>query len=646
MRAIGARNCRSRGKELFFMQKRLFFYLTPPKESPIIAKIVKNKGACYYWGITPMMRLKSFQIKDYKSIQDTGIVEVPEDYNLVALLGQNESGKSAVLEALRDFQKQEISEEALRDTNIASIACSYKITNKENFRTRLQNSLKNFLSRRGENFEKIDLTLTLDKLDVIKLIFSSEDDELTIDDNSYNIISASIPDKESPSDEITPSATQKIFNIAQEKLAELIWSRCTPAIKFFNGRAPMLPDSITIADLTKKDNNEEGYQAVKNFERILGINLAEISGSSNQKKRDEEVRCSKIISDMFNNSWRQRLHFENSGEGALIKFSFQEGGGNQPGPRIDFFINTQSDKHLKPSQKSLGFSLFFSFWLEMQGQGSIIFLLDEPDQHLHIKAQEDLLKFLEEISDNKDDQQVQIIYSTHSPFLINVDKKLYRNRIVINKKEEGTQVNLVSKPVENNNGYDAITPITRAMGISNNFNFSFNEKVVILEEISGFYYMEGMRKLLGIDKSYKFIPATGAGNIPSIVSYAIGYGLEWLVVMDKDNDSDERSVISKRIYGELLKFFNNEDDAQEKIKILKFSEIEHMFEETDFKLFRGERSIKFEKGKACISKDKPMLAASFSAKIDNDNIKKEDISEIAQKNFKEIFDFIDKGFTK
>ena len=44
------------------------------------------------------MKLKSFQIKNYKVIDDTGPVDV--DSNLTALVGRNESGKTAILKAL------------------------------------------------------------------------------------------------------------------------------------------------------------------------------------------------------------------------------------------------------------------------------------------------------------------------------------------------------------------------------------------------------------------------------------------------------------------------------------------------------------------------------------------------------------------
>jgi hypothetical protein len=46
----------------------------------------------------PVVILKSFHVHDYKSITDSGLVEVEPD--VTCLVGKNESGKTASLEAL------------------------------------------------------------------------------------------------------------------------------------------------------------------------------------------------------------------------------------------------------------------------------------------------------------------------------------------------------------------------------------------------------------------------------------------------------------------------------------------------------------------------------------------------------------------
>ena len=47
------------------------------------------------------MRLKAFDVKHYKTVLDSGRVEI--DTNVACLMGKNEAGKSAVMQALWKF---------------------------------------------------------------------------------------------------------------------------------------------------------------------------------------------------------------------------------------------------------------------------------------------------------------------------------------------------------------------------------------------------------------------------------------------------------------------------------------------------------------------------------------------------------------
>lgn len=70
------------------------------------------------------------------------------------------------------------------------------------------------------------------------------------------------------------------------------------------------------------------------------------------------------------------------------------------------------------TSRSKGFQWFFSFWVWFEAIGKtertpFVFLLDEPGLHLHEDAQKNLLDFLQKLSEN-----YQIVYTTHSPFLL------------------------------------------------------------------------------------------------------------------------------------------------------------------------------------------------------------------------------------
>ena len=48
------------------------------------------------------MKIKSFRIKNSRSIKDSGVCYLSDD-NITVIAGKNEAGKTAALEALEDF---------------------------------------------------------------------------------------------------------------------------------------------------------------------------------------------------------------------------------------------------------------------------------------------------------------------------------------------------------------------------------------------------------------------------------------------------------------------------------------------------------------------------------------------------------------
>jgi len=69
------------------------------------------------------MIIRAFHIKNYRSIIDSGICFLSQD-NITALIGQNESGKTSVLEALRSFYEDRITDDVLRsDQTFPEITC-------------------------------------------------------------------------------------------------------------------------------------------------------------------------------------------------------------------------------------------------------------------------------------------------------------------------------------------------------------------------------------------------------------------------------------------------------------------------------------------------------------------------------------------
>jgi hypothetical protein len=74
-----------------------------------------------------MMKLTAFRIKNFRSIVDTGWQNLSPD-NITCLIGQNESGKTSILEALKVFHTGVISEDVLRsDLSLPDVSCRFII---------------------------------------------------------------------------------------------------------------------------------------------------------------------------------------------------------------------------------------------------------------------------------------------------------------------------------------------------------------------------------------------------------------------------------------------------------------------------------------------------------------------------------------
>ena len=96
-----------------------------------------------------------------------------------------------------------------------------------------------------------------------------------------------------------------------------------------------------------------------------------------------------------------------------------------------------------------------------------LFLLDEPGLHLHPSGQKDLTHLLENLSHKN-----QLIYTTHSPFMIDRNHP-QRVRVVV-KSEKGTQVD--------NEAYrENWRPLRQSIGLTVGDLFFFSNKGIVLE---------------------------------------------------------------------------------------------------------------------------------------------------------------------
>jgi len=207
------------------------------------------------------MRLLNFQIKKYRSIDDTGIVKLSEFDNISVFAGQNESGKSSILKALYDFEQGEFEADSIPfsidDKPAQVISCTYKLDDDNNLAELLADVVKDEYSLQIEESGKVLDENNLNKLKEFTITRTKESDKTitSIDDKTFNIFRTSILDKPiQPAEGEEPKEKEKYFVVADtenEKVAELFW-QIAPRIIFFDDFCDLLPDKIFLSVLKEK----------------------------------------------------------------------------------------------------------------------------------------------------------------------------------------------------------------------------------------------------------------------------------------------------------------------------------------------------------------------------------------------------------
>ena len=212
--------------------------------------------------------------------------------------------------------------------------------------------------------------------------------------------------------------------------------------------------------------------------------------------------------------------------------------------------------------RSRGFVWFFSFlaWFDQQQKNNqpLILLLDEPGLFLHGRAQADLLDFMEkELKPNH-----QVIYTTHSPFMVD-PSKLDRVLIVQDRSmdedktspnEDGTKViNNIDDATE-----DSLFPLQGALGYDICQSLFIGPNCLIVEGVSDLLYLQSISSLLEsknmekIDDRWTITPVGGADKIPTFVAL-LGAQKKIKIVTLIDIQNKDKQKIDNLFEKKLLK---------------------------------------------------------------------------------------------
>ncbi len=217
-----------------------------------------------------------------------------------------------------------------------------------------------------------------------------------------------------------------------------------------------------------------------------------------------------------------------------------------------FTIRDRTGTDYSFSERSNGLRYFLSYHVQLLAHRPQspdrpeILLMDEPDAFLSNQGQQDLLRILEEFAQPEDrSRQDQVIYVTHSPFLINRNAG---ERIRVLDKgvtDEGTRV--VRDVARNHyeplrSSLGAFVAETAFIGGSNLFVEGLADQV-LLAGVSSHLKAKGAPALNTLDlNSVTIVPAGSAPSLPYLVYLARGRDVvrpPCVALLDSDAAGDE-----------------------------------------------------------------------------------------------------------
>jgi predicted ATP-dependent endonuclease of OLD family len=444
------------------------------------------------------MKLTKVKIEDFKSIKSLEI----NIHDLTCLVGQNESGKSNILEAIRylDFNNNLLNHTLLNK-------------NSEHFEKGGFPRISGWFDFSDDDdlldFEKSIAELGMKDLDFLGLkgfliiINSNQIEGIDIIfqfNNRSQTIQKTIPD------------------ILIEEVKQVILDDYIPSIELFTS------DDLELNPITNQQITErsEAHSAFFKLLNIGGISDPNILIGDPEKTYDKVQYAQEKITKLFLEYYKQdpnlKIEIGSIRDTWLIKFR-------------DATNRTYSLK-----ERSVGFRYFFAFFINKyfaieNSENELIYLLDEPGVSLHPKGAKDLLELFEDIILND-----QIIYTTHNPFLTcknNPDKLM----LVRKNGEHGTLIH--NKPYANK--YEVLR---KELGLLLNDSFLVGKKNIVVEGVSDKFVLHQLIEEVDELEHLKWINIFSADSssevIPS-VRYLNSLNLQGVVLLD-DDDAAKKEI--------------------------------------------------------------------------------------------------------
>ncbi len=575
------------------------------------------------------MKLTKVTIHKYKCVETEQ--EFNADENITILVGMNESGKTSVLEALaktnyfqkdekfkfkptHDYPRKEKKKLDKSGEDPYAITCEYFIPDSmlqkiavdvgKNVFTQTTFTVSTRFSNK-RTFGTIECnTQKFVELKTAQMGISSKTlNEKLIQVNSIKELEAMIAEY---TDENYTKALESLKKYYEDKwgwkttplneyISRVYLDAALPKFLYYD-EYYALPSRISIENLQEEVLEEEELKTAKALFDLADINVNEIIDSENYEdfKAELEATQATITNELFK-YWETNRNLE-------IEFSIdkveKKEERNYRSPQngqevivsdvsivehvLDIRVkNRRSGVSLPLKNRSKGFNWFFSFlvWfkkIQEDKKSNYILLLDEPGLNLHAAAQANLLKFLKDLS-----LDYQIIYTTHSPFMIESDN-LHKVRTVL-ETENGS---VISDSIQEKDP-NTLFPLQAALGYDIAQNLFISKHNLLVEGASDLLYLTVMSSILqasgrtGLDSKITIVPTGGLDKVSTFISLLRGSSLNIVCLLDTFRDSKGKAKLDDMIEQKII--------AQKKIKFFHefltgytTADIEDLFTKEDY----------------------------------------------------------------
>ena len=540
------------------------------------------------------MKLKQFTVREFKSIWDSGPIEI--DDLVTCLVGKNEAGKTALLTALYrtnpiipeddgfdltyDYPKREVEDYRFAVENrerpeAVVVDCLYEldaedkaavakifgvdVLKRNTFRRETYYGKRKsvFILTVNDRAARQHLACNPEFLDGLQQSLESATDwetfaKLLEEAEANDAVNAC---KELVSKVSKNGLVQYIFN-------SLLWPRA-PKYLYFDEYYQLKGRDNLDTLIQREDNKQlqESDRPLIGLINLARLDLRELVKTPNTTELKNKLEgAGNHLTRRIVTYWSQNKHIQ-------MKFDVREAKPQDP-EGMQSGINVWGEvydsvhwAHTPLGSRSRGFIWFFSFlaWYEdvKRQKQNVILLLDEPGLSLYGRAQGDLLNYFdEELSRH------QLIYSTHSPFMID-PRKFERIRIVqdlgidsnkqLPKERDGTKV--LTNVFDATD--DSLFPLQGALGYDIYQTLFIGPNSLVIEGPSDLFYLRAVSGQLeregrtGLSEKWTLTPVGGSGKVPTFVALlAPQHGMNVATLLDVQ--ASDRAVIADLYKKKLL----------------------------------------------------------------------------------------------